>query len=83
MYPDDMFSKAFVNSMDYGREVVAKVPNANAGFPHFTTASEVATMDFRHVYKHGVRKLGHTQLGLNLSSWRKLKEFPCPLSGTR
>lgn len=41
-----MFSKAFVNSMDYGREVVAKVPNANAGFPHFTTASEVATMDF-------------------------------------
>ena len=27
-------------------QVVAKVPNLNAGLPHFTTASEVATMDF-------------------------------------
>lgn len=33
-------------TMDDGREVVAKVPNPNAGIPHFTTASEVATMDF-------------------------------------
>lgn len=29
-----------------GREVIAKVPNPNAGRPHFNTASEVATMDF-------------------------------------
>lgn len=27
------------------REVVAKLPNPNVGRPHFTTASEVATMD--------------------------------------
>lgn len=45
-YPDGMFNKAFVMTMDNGREVVAKVPNPNAGIPHYTTASEVATMDF-------------------------------------
>lgn len=45
-YPDGMFNKAFLLSMEDGREVVAKVPNPNAGIPHFTTASEVATMDF-------------------------------------
>ena len=45
-YPDGMFNKAFLMKMDNGREVVAKVPNPNAGIPHFTTASEVATMDF-------------------------------------
>ncbi|GAT24392.1 phosphotransferase enzyme family protein [Aspergillus luchuensis] len=45
-YPDGMFNKAFLMSMDNGREVVAKVPNPNAGIPHLTTASEVATMDF-------------------------------------
>ncbi|PYI05926.1 hypothetical protein BO78DRAFT_446811 [Aspergillus sclerotiicarbonarius CBS 121057] len=45
-YPDGMFNKAFLMTMDNGREIVAKVPNPNAGVPHFTTASEVATMDF-------------------------------------
>ncbi|EER39999.1 phosphotransferase enzyme family protein [Histoplasma capsulatum H143] len=32
--------------MNDGREVIAKLPNPNAGRLHFTTASEVATMDF-------------------------------------
>ncbi|KAF9249028.1 hypothetical protein DTO013E5_8541 [Penicillium roqueforti] len=32
--------------MANGAEVVGKVPNPNAGQPHFTTASEVATMEF-------------------------------------
>jgi hypothetical protein len=36
--------------MDDGRQVVAKIPNPNAGRPHFTTASEVATMDFVSLY---------------------------------
>lgn len=45
-YPDGMFNKAFLMSMDNGQEVIAKVPNPNAGVPHLTTASEVATMDF-------------------------------------
>lgn len=32
--------------MDTGKEVIGKVPNPNAGIEHYTTASEVATMDF-------------------------------------
>ena len=45
-YPDGMFSKAFLVTMEDGMQVVAKVPNPNAGLAHLTTASEVATMDF-------------------------------------
>ncbi|KAH9864621.1 hypothetical protein J1614_010556 [Plenodomus biglobosus] len=45
-YPDGMFNKAYLMTMEDGQEVVAKVPNPNAGIPHFTTASEVATMNF-------------------------------------
>ncbi|KAE8151558.1 phosphotransferase enzyme family protein [Aspergillus avenaceus] len=32
--------------MKDGRQLVAKIPNPNAGLPFLTTASEVATMDF-------------------------------------
>ncbi|KAM5435848.1 hypothetical protein MferCBS31731_006106 [Microsporum ferrugineum] len=32
--------------MDDGKEVIAKIPNPNAGRAHFVTSSEVATMDF-------------------------------------
>ncbi|KAM5492636.1 Phosphotransferase enzyme [Microsporum audouinii] len=32
--------------MSDGSQVIARVPNPNSGMPHFTTASEVATMDF-------------------------------------
>ncbi|EMD87708.1 hypothetical protein COCHEDRAFT_1158921 [Bipolaris maydis C5] len=35
-----------LSTMDDGSWVVAKVPNPNAGLPHWTTTSEVATMDF-------------------------------------
>jgi hypothetical protein len=45
-YPDGMYNKSMLLTMDNGSRVVAKVPNPNAGLPHFTTASEVATMDF-------------------------------------
>lgn len=45
-FADGMFNKAFLMLMDDGQEVVAKVPNPNAGRAHYTTASEVATMDF-------------------------------------
>ncbi|KAI3291191.1 hypothetical protein DTO002I6_6024 [Penicillium roqueforti] len=45
-YPDGMFNKTFLMTMEDGREVVAKVPNPNAGVPHFTMASEFATTDF-------------------------------------
>ena len=44
--PEGNFNKTFLLTMDDGNEVIAKVPNPNSGRPHFTTASEVATMDF-------------------------------------
>ncbi|KAL4899468.1 hypothetical protein BDW74DRAFT_171509 [Aspergillus multicolor] len=43
---DGMHNKVMRFTMDNGFQVVGKVPNPNAGLPHFTTASEVATMDF-------------------------------------
>ncbi|KAI9702990.1 MAG: hypothetical protein M1836_008204 [Candelina mexicana] len=45
-YPDGMYNKALLLTMNDGSQVVAKIPNPNAGQPHFTIASEVATMDF-------------------------------------
>ncbi|KAG6023674.1 hypothetical protein E4U19_004206 [Claviceps sp. Clav32 group G5] len=45
-YPDGMYNRTLLLSMDNGKEIVAKIPNPNAGQPHFTTASEVATMKF-------------------------------------
>ena len=44
--PDGMHNKVLLLTMDDGIQAIAKVPNPNAGRPHFTTASEVATMDF-------------------------------------
>lgn len=44
--PEGNFSKTFLVTMDDGRELVAKLPNPNAGRPHLTTASEAATMDY-------------------------------------
>ncbi|KAL8902175.1 MAG: hypothetical protein Q9207_004847 [Kuettlingeria erythrocarpa] len=45
-FPDGLFNKAYLFTLSNGGEVVGKVPNPNAGRAHFTTASEVATMDF-------------------------------------
>jgi hypothetical protein len=43
---EGQYNKVFLLTMNDGKEVIAKMPNPNAGRPHFTTASEVATMDF-------------------------------------
>jgi hypothetical protein len=32
--------------MDNGSEIIARIPHPNAGPPHLTTASEVATLTF-------------------------------------
>lgn len=45
-YPDGQYAKAFLMTMEDGKQVVAKVPNPNAGQAQLTTASEVATMEF-------------------------------------
>lgn len=44
--PEGNFNKTFLLTFDNGSEVIARIPNPNAGRPHFSTASEVATMDF-------------------------------------
>ncbi|KAL5320589.1 hypothetical protein ACEPPN_011399 [Leptodophora sp. 'Broadleaf-Isolate-01'] len=43
---EGQYNKAFLMSMDRGVEVLAKVPNPNAGPAFYTTASEVATRHF-------------------------------------
>ena len=40
------FNKVFLLTMDDGYEVIARIPTPIAGPAHYTTASEVATMDF-------------------------------------
>lgn len=45
-YADGMHNRALLLTMDNGSQVVAKIPNPNAGQAHFTTASEAATMDY-------------------------------------
>ncbi|PGH18880.1 hypothetical protein AJ80_04298 [Polytolypa hystricis UAMH7299] len=44
--PEGNFNKSLLLTMANGSQVIARVPNPNSGIPHFTTASEVATMDF-------------------------------------
>ncbi|EEH35874.2 phosphotransferase enzyme family protein [Paracoccidioides lutzii Pb01] len=65
-YPDGMYNKAFLLTMDNGMQAVAKIPNPNAGLPHLTTASEVATMEFvRSVCKTPVPKVYSWNSGPN------------------
>ncbi|KAJ9322920.1 hypothetical protein DTO027B5_2962 [Paecilomyces variotii] len=42
---EGLYNKVFILTMDNGFEVVAKLPNPNAGPAHFTVASEVATRE--------------------------------------
>ncbi|KAF1956274.1 kinase-like protein [Byssothecium circinans] len=44
--PEGNFNKTFLVTMIDGRQLIARLPNLNAGRPHYTTASEVATMDY-------------------------------------
>ena len=43
--PEGQYNKAFVMIMNDRKRVIAKIPNPNAGRPHYTTASKVATME--------------------------------------
>ncbi|RDW87094.1 uncharacterized protein DSM5745_03736 [Aspergillus mulundensis] len=43
---EGQYNKAYVLTMSNGDEVVARLPNPNAGPEFYTTASEVATRDF-------------------------------------
>ncbi|CAG7918334.1 unnamed protein product [Penicillium olsonii] len=46
MLAEGGFNKVFLLRAKNGREVIARIPTPVAGPPHYTTASEVATMDF-------------------------------------
>ena len=63
-YPDGMYNKALLLTMEDGAQVVAKIPNPNAGRPHDTTASEVATMEFVCVTSN-LQIAGNLLLGRN------------------
>ncbi|KAF1842086.1 phosphotransferase enzyme family protein [Cucurbitaria berberidis CBS 394.84] len=43
---EGQYNKVLLLTMNDGKEAIAKLPNPNAGRPHFTTSSEVATMNF-------------------------------------
>ncbi|KAE8385465.1 hypothetical protein BDV23DRAFT_176260 [Aspergillus alliaceus] len=43
---EGLYNKAFSLKMEYGREVLARIPNPNAGHPQYVAASEVATLGF-------------------------------------
>ncbi|KAL4778411.1 kinase-like domain-containing protein [Aspergillus varians] len=42
--PGGNFNKTFLATMRDGKQLIVKIPNTNAGPVHYTTASEVATM---------------------------------------
>ncbi|KAL4886851.1 kinase-like domain-containing protein [Aspergillus karnatakaensis] len=44
--PEGLFNKVFSLKMENGREILARIPNPNAGDPRLVVASEVATLDF-------------------------------------
>ncbi|RAH41729.1 uncharacterized protein BO95DRAFT_456419 [Aspergillus brunneoviolaceus CBS 621.78] len=47
---EGLHNKAFLLTMDNGNEVLAKLPNPNAGPARYTTASEVATRELLRAY---------------------------------
>ncbi|EZF34361.1 hypothetical protein H109_06017 [Trichophyton interdigitale MR816] len=56
--PEGDYNKVFLITLHGGHQVIAKVPNKNAGVPFYTTASEVATMKFgRDIAKLPVPKV--------------------------
>ena len=45
-FPEGNFNRVFMVTMQDGRQLVVKIPNANSGPSRLTTASEVATMTY-------------------------------------
>ncbi|OJZ91485.1 hypothetical protein ASPFODRAFT_66087 [Aspergillus luchuensis CBS 106.47] len=77
---EGQYNKVFQITMDDGHEIIAKLPNPDAERPHFTTASEVATMDFTWSSRTSENPLGaeyiimEKQAGVVLTDvWDSLK----------
>ena len=45
-FSEGLNNKVFLLGMENGKEILARIPNSNAGPPHYVVASEVATLDF-------------------------------------
>jgi hypothetical protein len=43
---EGLYNKVFSLRMANGKEILARIPNPNAGHPHYVVASEVATLEF-------------------------------------
>jgi len=68
--PEGTFNKVYLMTLDTGHEIIARIPNPNAGPPDLVTASEVATMTFaRERLNIPVPKV----LGWNASSLNDVK----------
>lgn len=83
--PDGLYNKAYLLTMDNGKEVIAKTPNPNAGIPYYTTASEVASMDFArnilqtpapHVYAWNARVDETNSVGAEYIVMEKMPGVP-------
>src|ERR1700761_6780699 len=48
--PEGSYNKAFILDLDNGKQVIARIPNPNAGPSRLITASEVATIAFARSY---------------------------------
>lgn len=44
--PEGLYNKVFSLHMDNGHEILARIPNPNAGNSRYVVSSEVATLDF-------------------------------------
>lgn len=71
-FREGQYNKVFQLVMDNGAEVVAKIPNPNCGPAYYTTASEVATVDFV------IHQIPCGSKGLNISSFALFWGFQSP-----
>lgn len=77
-YREGLYNKAFLITFDNSSEVVAKIPNPNAGPNIFTTASEVATINYVRSISYSYMLLYFTIL-IN-DRCAKLLDPPCRIS---
>ena len=60
--PEGLYNKVLSLRMENGKEILARIPNPNAGHPHYVVASEVATLDFVCILIHPSCSSGLSEL---------------------
>src|SRR5271169_4759991 len=80
--PEGLCNRAFLMSLDNGRDVVARIPTSVAGPAHWNTASEVATMKLMDALEIPVPKVltwssrADNQVGTEYIVMEKAKGIP-------